>query len=323
LHTWHRRDYLRDVIIEYQPITIEAGDDSMKKFKPVLPLDPHGWGVVPFAWMRPDGTPPGDLDGPALITPQFMSVARAADYSATMRDTAYAYNAFPRIALVDADLNAKGGPPGQTQHDFASGDPGAFMSVKSGRQGNGDVKLLETTGAAIDKGLSHGDQLRKDGANLSGVHDLAEDENAGAMSGTAVQRRQEPTVATVQEYRAVIVDGLNLVWWKLRRVVGGRQDTKVVFTWPAALTQTAEDATMWAQALVGAHSGGLISHETAVKKFAGVIGTEDAEAELERINEEKDEREAKMLEQMTQTVPGQPTPPGGEGDDEGDGGGDA
>jgi hypothetical protein len=93
------------------------------------------------------------------------------------------------------------------------------------------------------------------------VHDLAEDENAGAMSGTAVQRRQEPTVATVQEYRAVIVDGVNLVWWKLRKVVKGGQDTKVVFTWPAALTQTAEDATMWAQALVGAHSGGLISHE--------------------------------------------------------------
>lgn len=319
--TWHRRDYLRDVIIDYEPLVFDDAAAMLAEFKPTLPLRPHKWGVVPFAWMRPDGTPPGDLDGPAMITPQFMSVARAADYTATMRDTAYAYNAFPRLALVDAKLEGEfqANPKDGTNRDFAAGDPGAFLRIESRRQGTADVKVLETTGAAIDKGLAHGDRLRKDAVHLSGVQDIDEDENDGALSGTAVQRKQEPTVATVEAYRSTLEDGIDLVWWKLRRAIGSARDTQVSFLWPSPLTQTSDDAESWGRALVGAKAGGLVSHKTAVKKFAAVIGVEDAEAEFEAIQAEKAEAEARMLEQMKNSLPG-PPPPGNDNGG-GDGGG--
>jgi hypothetical protein len=302
--TWFRRDYLADVIIDYDSITVEESASTLQVWK-AEPLKPHRWGLIPFVWMVPDGTEPGELDGEPMIGRQFMSMAKAADYTASKRDTAYSYNAFPRLGITDGKLEGEfqANPREGTNRDFAAGDPGAFLRIESRRQGtNASVQLLETTGAAIEKGIEHGTQLRKEASQLSGIQEIGRQDGAGAMSGTAVQRLQEPTVAVVKAYRSPIEEGWNLLWRKLSEVTGKHKGTALSWLWPAVLTMTAEDVQLWAQALLVARGGPFITQKTATLMFGTAIGLEDPEAEWAAIEEE-----GPMMD--TSKPPGQKPPP--------------
>ena len=285
---WYRRDYLRDVIVEFEPLVVAENAGAVHDYKPRLPLRPHRWGLLPLVWVRPEGADPGDLDGDPLISPQFMTMAEAADYTASRRDTAYGYNAFPRMAITDGKLEGEfqSNPKEGTNRDFAAGDPGAMLRIESRRQGNASIALLETTGAAIEKGIEHGNQLRKDASQLSGIQEIGREDGAGALSGTAVQRLQEPTTAVVKAFRSVVEDAWGLLWEKLSSVTGRHAGTALDWLWPPVITPTAEDMQLIAAALIVARSGPFITHKTAAIMFGTAMGLDDPEAEWRAIEEE-------------------------------------
>jgi hypothetical protein len=320
--TWRRRDYLPDVIIEYRPIVIRASDEKVKEWE-ALPLEPHHEGMVRFVWWRPEGTEPGQLDGTPLIGDIEMGISKQADYAETQRGSAYDYTAFPRMAVIDGKLEGEfqGNPRDSTKRNFSAGDPGALFRVKS--QGAGvtaSVQLLETSGEAIDKGILHAEKIRRDMGRVTSVEDLDRDQ-AGAMSGTAVQRLQEPLTAVVTQYRSDVERHIQMLWDKISDSTGQAR-TVLLFSWPAVLTLTAEDLTAWATGYTVARGSKLLSHRTAVIEFATKIGVEDPEAEWEAIEGEGD-----MMDTSTPMGGGDPDDPDDADDadeeDDPDNGGDS
>lgn len=278
--TWYRRDYLPDFTVDFEPIRVRQVDEEVKDWKP-LPFEPHDFGVVPFVWIRPEGTQPGDLDGPSIINEQVLSLAKAADYSESFRQSAYEYNAFPRIWMHDTKLIDEFGsrPDGQTNRTVPIGDPGAFLRTKSSStSGDGSasrVELLESEGDIIQKGIDHSAKLRENADRLTGLREFDRSMSLGALSGTALQRLMAPKIAVIKSYRTVIEDSLSLLWTKISIATGMGVGTRLSFSWPRIIEVSADDALAWAQTYTSMIESGLISRETAAKQMATLLSLED------------------------------------------------
>ena len=311
--TWFRRDYLPNVTIEYEPIVVHDSDQQVRGWEPVLPLEPHEFGVVPFVWMRPEGTRPGDMDGPALINRQFLSVAKAADYSEAFRQSAYEYNAFPRISLHDAKLidEFSANPEGRTNRNVPLGDPGALLrTATSGKDGSSPgPKLMETNGSAIKVGLDHSAKLRDHADRLSGLREFDQSEAAGALSGVALERMAAPRIAVIKSYRGIVGDTWQLLWEKALFALGKpTADAELLIVWPRVLELSAEDALSWATLFTALRAGGLMTLKTAVTRMQTLLGVPAADIEAELVELEKEAEEA---------VPPPPPPNPGDGNDDG------
>lgn len=314
--TWFRRDYLPNMTIEYEPIVVKDSDQQVRGWEPVLPLVPHDFNVVPFVWMRPEGTRPGDMDGPALITRQFLTVATAADYSEAFRHSAYEYNAFPHISMHDAKLidEFNANPEGRTNRNQPLGDPGHIVrTATSGKDGSSSgIKLLETDGNAIKVGLEHSAKLRDHADRLTGLREFDQSEAAGALSGAALERMAAPRIAVIKAYRSIIVDTLNLLWKKALFALKKTADPELDIVWPQVLPLSAEDAAQWATVYTALLAGGLITQATAVTRMLGMLGVLDIEAEITQL-----EKEAKEEPKLPPAPPGTgDDPPDDDDDDE-------
>ncbi len=311
--TVFRRDYLPHVTIDYEPIVVNQGDQQVSGWKPVLPLEPHGFGVVPFVWMRPEGTAPGEMEGPATITRQFITVAKAADYAESFRHSAFEYNAFPRIHLHDVKLldEFNASPEGRTNRNVPLGDPGVFLRTStSGKSGSpGSVNLLETSGTAIRVGIEHSAKLRDHADRLSGLREFDQSEAAGAMSGVALERMAAPRIAVIQSFRKIVADAVQLLWQKALIALGKSGSPELDIVWPRPLELSAEDANAWATVYTALRAGGLITLETAVTRMLGLLGVQNIPDEITKL-----EAEAAALPP--------PPMPGGNEDDNDDGDGD-
>lgn len=312
--TVFRRDYMSHVTIEYEPIVVNQGDQQVSGWKPVLPLKPHDFGIVPFVWMRPEGTAPGEMEGPATITRQFITVAKAADYAESFRHSAFEYNAFPRVHLHDVKLldEFNANPEGRTNRNVPIGDPGMFLRTStSGKSGvPGTVKLMETSGAAIRVGIEHSAKLRDHADRLSGLREFDQSEAAGTLSGVALERMAAPRIAVIQAFRRMAADAVQLLWQKALIALGKSASPELDIVWPRPLELSAEDANAWATVYTALRQGGLITLETAVTRMLGLLGVQNIKDEIAK------------LEKEAEKAPPRPPAGGNDGDDDDEDGDD-
>lgn len=291
--TRHRRDYLPQVILEYRPIEVGSGDQFAPKWELAEPPRPHNWGVVPVVWIRSPWAKPGDIDGPSFITPELETLARAADYTESLATDSVGKIAWPQLALIDL----------KDKVDAANRELGAFdlgiapkrssssaevMELKSSSpQFQGKAQILEINGQGPTVAATHVERLKAHADRLTGLADFDQAKAAGTLSGVALERMMEPLIATVEEWRGPLGDGLVLLCRKIGQVLG--QAVEPVVRWPRVVAVTPADLSAAAQALSTATGGqAVVSQETAAKIFAQLAEIPDVEQELARLDEDAD-----------------------------------
>ena len=307
--TWYRRDYLPTAIVDYRPLVVRSEDTRPTQFEP-LPVEPHGWGVVPAVWMLPPRTAPGAIDGPSFLTPQVRSLAQAADYGESFTQDAANYSCSPQMVMRDvkdegasdaAVINAN-----VTSMQLPA-TPRAVLRVKSTGASTGSVSLLETDGAAVKVGHERLDHLAKRMERLTGViaHDQAA--AAGTLSGTAMKRMLEPKLARVDSYRVPLGRGLMLLALKMARVLrleGLASIESVDVGWPDVVELTADDLMAMANAFGAMVAQGIFPREAAIREIAKRLGRDDADELAAAVMDEEDERIQRAMDMASRTSQG-------------------
>ena len=300
---WHRRDYLPDAIVEYEPqIVLDQADRMPAEWLP-KPVEPHGWGVLPIVWVRSRGAEPGELEGPAFYTPSAVSLAVDADYTASMEGDSTRYNCSPLLALLDLVDRARqeGNIAGIAGADEVDTGPKAVLELSSARDKTGRIELVETTGAAAEAARELVSRRATQLARATGMLEHDQSEAAGTLSGAALERMLEPVIARVEAYRGELTEGIQLLVAKLARAmhVDGElptADISASLTWPRVIAMTAQDAQEWSTALGAATGAGILSTETATRVLATQLELDDPEAEVELVRAESEQAMQAALE---------------------------
>jgi hypothetical protein len=292
---WRRRDYLPDAIVEYEDVEVQSSTQAPVDWV-AKPLEPHKWGVVPLVWMTPRGTRAGATDGPSLLSGPVQSIIEAIDRTMSLKDSSVALNCSPPLVTIDvADRRTRllieqdlAG-----QNDPSPADAGAVYNFESIGE-HPSVMLLEVSGTAAKSAEEHLADLDAMLDRATGVVEYDQSEAGGALSGVALERMLEPTIARVNAYRSRIGPQLVRLAQKLAKALGWA-DLDVSVQWPAVVGRTAADVLASAQAFTAATGAPVMSTETGARLFAGDAGLDDPEVEARRVVEE--------LEATTEQLP--------------------
>lgn len=204
--------------------------------------------------------------------------------------------------------------------------PGNIVTLSPG----GDMKLVESTGAGANMLAGDADDLRRKILETLGVV-MADPETVSANASAALQKAlYAPMLARCDGYRVLYGDALCSVlsmFVRLLRSAGVRSTPVRIDRWSevrAALERMSDDVSIdlkWgeyfdptpidlqaavtaAQAAAGGRP--VISHRTAVRYVASIIGTEDVDAELAAIEQDESgglDGAAKMLGAISGRAP--------------------
>lgn len=307
----YRRDYLPHVILEYTPIKVSSDDQYVPAWELTTAPRPHNWGVIPLVWARAPYAKPGDVDGPSFLSPEVLSLSKAADYIDSMGSDSVKKIAWPQLALIDLvdrvdETNRELGQAGESRQSSSSSYVLDLRSSSmSGQQGR--AELLEIRGDGPKVAAEHVERLKRRVGELTGLVDFDQSQASGTLSGVALERMLEPMISTIEEWRGPVQGMLIDLVTKLAKVVG-RTVTPVV-RWPRIIDVTPTDLVAAAQALSTATGGQpVMSRETAVRLFARLADIPDVEEELKRLDADTEEELARAREALASATARQTTP---------------
>jgi len=280
----HRTDYTPTQVIEYEPMVVASSATSGAAWRVARVLT-HDFGFVPASWLRPADADDGEIDGPSLQSAQLVSVADAADRMLTRKDESASVVSSPKAYTIDlqdlvADYNAEADRP--TGWRATSKEVLAFQSRP---EKQGQIGLLEPSGEGPKIAREHLQDLDARAERITGIitHDPAQAE--GVLSGTALERRMEPTIAVVNRERPAIALWLaNFVGKIAAATRGVTLLPKVTIQWPDVVAKTSDDRKAIVDGLSAATGNAtLISQESAVRLAAAAFEIDDVEGELARV----------------------------------------
>ena len=307
---WLRRDYLPNVIAEYQPVSLLEEEMPPVEFvhQPEA-SEPHNWGVIPLVWMVPMGTVPGEMDGPSLLTRPVRDMATQADYALSFMGDSHAFNSSGLLTIINAQVRGRRadmqatGAPSIYDADIPT-DAGGLLEL-DGEDG-AQAMLLETSGRAMDTGLQLLKELDRMIQQRTGVVEPPPEEAGGALSGTAMERLMQRLIGKANEYRGPFghaikefVAKLLHVAQRMGRLSQAGEGAKAMVEWPKIVEQTADDVLAWANAFGTANEKGLLPQDEAVRQFAQKIGYDgDSEVLVEAVRAEADQAVMRAMEMV-------------------------
>ncbi len=301
---WRSRvDYLPTATVYYQDVRVWSDTAQAGEWVTDY-IVPHGYGVVPIAWARSLDAEPGEPEGPSFITESLRSISEAADRALTRKDASVSVVANPKAYTVDlqdivADYNATQGLPSNWQ--ATSSEVLSFKAINGSSAAK--IGLLEPTGKGPEVAKAHLDDLMAHAQRVSGV--IAHDPQtaAGILSGTALERMMEPTIARVNNYRVALGNLFTSFAQKLAFAMGlGVVEVEV--QWPPVVTKTSADQQAVAQALSTATGGAaVLSQATATKIAANAFEVEDPEAEVEAVTADAEAAMQQARDMISQAPP--------------------
>lgn len=305
--TRRRRDYLPNVIVEYEPVEITEATNLAPEWKPAGKPRPHNWGVVPIVWARAPMARAGFTEGPSFISPEVESLARAADYTKSLANDSVKSIAWPKLALIDLKDRVQ-----ELNREFGVATPAPSSSSaevlelrSSGGQFQGKAQILEPTGDGPKLASDHIAKLQHHVDRLTGLVDFDQGKAAGTLSGVALERMMEPLVSTVSEYRVPIGDAITLLLRKVALVQ--RKVVEPVLRWPRVITVTPTDLLAAAQALSAATGGqAVVSRDTAARIFAQLAEISDVDAEVAALDADAESALAQARAEIASQVPTAP-----------------
>ena len=297
-----RRDYLPTMILEYEDVRVLSEDAREVRWELSSPPRPHNWGTVNAVWVRARGARPEDVDGPSFIRPALQKLDKAADLAASRLDDSVASIAWPQLIERDvkdvvAEANEANGYYDQNTQSPLSSEVRRYRSMDSTKPG--EVKILEVSGEGAKVGREHVAELMKHVDRLTGIRDIDPQLAAGTLSGVAIERMMETTIARVNAYRGRVSELIRYLAWKIGRVIG-EDASGIRIDWPPIVSPTAVELGELGEKLMRAAGGPVVSVETAAKIFAGAAGLEDVNAEVEALNRESEVRLAAVRRTMSE-----------------------
>jgi hypothetical protein len=296
---WYRRDYTTTAIVEYSPVIVESGVEHTPSFTP-LPVEPHEWGVVPIQWAKSRGGRRGDTEGASMFSPALQSLTAAGDRSASFWTQAAHVSGSPTLVERDVTDDVRDalmlamttGDSAKASELIGAGPKSVLRYSTSGT--DPDVSFLEISGAGPAALADNTDKLVDLAYETARVSRHDPDRMKGVLSGTALERLNEPTVALAQGYRNILGRAWRLLASKLAVAMekegepGVSADAfDISLRWPRVFRLTATDVQQWAQGLALAIQAGTVRRETAIGIMASVLDIEDAEEEARAILAER------------------------------------
>jgi hypothetical protein len=291
---WYRRDYTTTAIVEYRPVTVEGDTEQTLSFE-ALPVEPHGWGVVPIQWAKSRGGRRGDTEGASIFSPALQSLTAAADRSASFWTQAAHVSGSPTLVERDVTddvrdalmLAMTSGDSAKASDLVGVGPKSVLRYTTSGT--SPDVGFLEISGAGPTALKENTDSLVDLAYETARVARHDPDRMKGVLSGTALKRLNEPTVALAQGFRNILGRAWRLLAGKLAVAMEAEKEPvrseefEITLRWPEIYKPDATDIEAWGRALALAIQAGISSRKTAIGIMASVLDVEDAEAEAEAI----------------------------------------
>lgn len=293
---WYRRDYTSTAIVDYEPVVVSAGDQRAPTFV-ARPVEPHGWGVVPLIWVKARGADAAETEGRSVLTKAVLDLTAAADRSESFATQASWVSGSPVLVEQDVTDDARDAAILEATAagvaDVVAVGPKAVVRYSSVGDRQGSVSLLEPNASGIEALQRNVESLVDHAYETGRVVRHDPEKLGGALSGLAVERLNEPSVAKAQGYRAIMARAWRVLLGKLAFAMEAEDEPvdaesfAVSLRWPRIFRLTAADVTAYSTAYAGAVIAGLLSRETAIKQLAAILEVEDAEAEAERLLEER------------------------------------
>lgn len=324
-----RRDFLPNVTVSWAAMKVVAGQIEAPRWDLEEEIAPHDWGMVPLVWQRMTGGDPNDPFGPSFYTRALQSISVAADYTESMRQDAVRAIAWPQRVEIDvesldyADAGEDFGlgqmPRGMDNaRSSGSGTVERYRSTGDGK-GSGRVDTLEPEGTGLDQAQKQIEDFQSHADRLSGVLEHDQEKAAGALSGVALEKMLEPTIARVKAYRRPLSKLLRQLIVKLGILTLNAGSAKVECLWPRVVSPTPEDLAKLAEALTKANGGRIVmSHKTSVLMFANMAEIPDPEAEWTAVEAEAKAIEDRLFAEQESKNGGGDTDPDADPEDEPD-----
>jgi len=290
---WRRRvDYTPDMIIEYEDVKALGQGAGVVEWRLKEVPRPHRWGTVPVVWVRARGARPRDIDGPSFITPALVKLDRAADIAASRLDDSIASIAWPQLVEQDV-IDVVSEAQNEIAPGFASEQSPLSSEVRRYRSHDaskpGKVSILEISGAGATIGREYVKDLEAHVQRLTGIVEFDQSASAGALSGVAIERMMETTIARVGAYRGRLSEMIRVLAFKIGKVI--KEDvTAIKIDWPPIVPPTAQELGDLGSTLMAAAGAAVVSIETASAIFSRAAGIEDPAAEFAKLEVQADER---------------------------------
>ncbi len=147
-----------------------------------------------------------------------------------------------------------------------------------------DVKVLELSGSGQQVAMEFARELKMYFFHVASVVVHDPDQFGGALSGTALERLLQPTIAVVGKLRTSYGKRLARLLGKMLAAAGGRaadeQLEPVSVSWGRLVEPALPDILLAVQAAITARDAGLIDGQTAIRFVADYFGVENV-AELD------------------------------------------
>ena len=280
---WFKRVWDSESEIWYRPKPVLVPDlpDEVDVLRTVR----HGLGIVPIAWIR--NLPGGDeIDGACTFRAAIESSIEI-DYQLSQVGRGLKYASDPTLLIKE---------PAMPEGPVVKGAGNALVVSEKG-----DARLLEIGGTAAGAVIDYVRTLRE--FALESVHGnrANADRLSAAQSGRALELMNQGLIWLADNLRISYGDGGLLVL--LRMALKARErfpimvrgapmplcdsDTRLTLRWPRWYPLSADDRLKDAQATATLIRAGQLSRATALGGIAGDQAIADIEAELERIDSEK------------------------------------
>lgn len=291
--TWYRRDYTSTAIIDYEPVSVHRSDQRAPVFVP-RPVEPHNWGVVPLVWIKARGAAASETEGRSILTPPVLDLTAAADRSKSFETQASWTSGAPVLIERDVTDSERDAlmldPTAADDADVVVVGPKSVIRYNSVGDRDGEVFLLEPNAAGIEALRGNVETLVDHAYETGRVVRHDPEKLGGALSGLAVERLNEPSMAQAESYRAILGRAWRILLNKLAVAMDFEGEPgvdaeafEITLRWPRIFRLTAQDITVWVTALSGGVAAGLLLRETAIKLLASILEVEDAEAEAEQL----------------------------------------
>lgn len=274
----------------YLPVKVDAKDakpqlDTTKTVK-------HNLGFVPLVWVK--NLPGGDgIDGACTFPDEVIDTSIEIDYQLSQAGRGLKYSQDPTLLIKEPTFN---------DGTMVRSASNAITVDK-----DGDAKLLEINGSAVEAVIEYVRALREMALETARGNRTNADKVSAAQSGRAMELMHAPLIRLADQLRISYGEGallelLNMVVKASEKIaLTFKEGSKVgkitlkaplALRWPDWFPPTAFDLEYTANTLRTLVDSGIISRKTAIKVIAAQYDIEDVEAEQKLIEAEMAAREA-------------------------------
>lgn len=321
---WYRR-----VIDEQRDVTYKEVEVTQGQIQPAWEEDPdktveHKLGFCPARWIRtfPESNEP--IEGRPFIDPVLYSLLDDVNYQLSLRSRAVAYGSNPQpIRKGVGDDKAR---------VVLDKNPGKVWDLPA----DGDLKFAEIQGKGAEAVTAHLDDLTRRFREAVRVVMADPALVRGDVSGPVMQYLHRPMIALASHLRhdfgvrglgAVLNTALRMVGELSKRgeivyvpgvleagpkILAAQQqgewlDFPINFDWPAFFRPSEEEKQKLIAVASAAHATGMISIATAARPLHQLYGVKDAEAEIQKAQQEIADAQARAKALSPKGVPTTPT----------------